>query len=272
MSERSFQQCLRTGIARRGLPRRLYVDNGAAFCCGQLKMICARLGVAITHTPPYRPQGRGKKERFYRTVAEQFAVEIDTAGVATLAELGRWWAGWVEQVYHHRSHTSTGQTPLQRWAAGSGDVRACPSQATIAAAFRWTALRTVTKTATVSLHGNRYTVDPSLVGARVELRYDPDELTRIAVYYHDRHACDAAPEVIKAHIDPKLRRAQPVPAVPTGIAYLDAVAADHAAALRNSLTYYQPPLPGLDPPDDDPDSTVPAGPIPPSTPDTTWAL
>lgn len=69
VSERSFQLCLRTGIARRGVPRRLYVDNGAAFVSRQLKLICARLGIAVTHSRPYRPQGRGKKERYYRTDA-----------------------------------------------------------------------------------------------------------------------------------------------------------------------------------------------------------
>ncbi len=68
------------------------------------------------HSKPYRPQGRGKKERFFRTVAEQFAVEIDTTGVPTLAELNRWWAGWVEQVYHHRVHSGTAQTPLDQQA------------------------------------------------------------------------------------------------------------------------------------------------------------
>jgi putative transposase len=249
--ELSFQSCLRTAIARRGIPRRLYVDNGAAFASHQLRLICARLGVQIVHTPPYRPQGRGKKERFYRTVAEQFAVEIDTGGVATLAELNRWWAGWVEQVYHHRVHQGTGQTPHERWAAGAHEVFAAPDAAALAGAFRWTALRTVTKTATVSLHGNHYTVDPGLVGYRVELRYDPTDLTRIAIYHHDAWRGDAAPERIGVHVDPKLRAANRLESGPaTGINYLEAVAADHAASLRDGLSYHQPPLP-FSPPDAD---------------------
>ena len=152
VSERGFQHCLRTAIARRGLPRRLYVDRGSAFVSAQLKLICARLKMQLVHSRPYRPQGRGKKERFYRTVAEQFAVEVDAAGVATLAELNRWWAGWVEQCYHRRTHRITGQTPLERWLAGADQVRPAPDTATLAAAFRWQATRTVTKTATVSLH------------------------------------------------------------------------------------------------------------------------
>jgi hypothetical protein len=104
------------------------VDNSRRFVSG---------AAAPDLRPPGRPgrpqqtvpaartwEGRGKKERFYRTVAEQFAVEIDVGGVATLAELGRWWAGWVEQVYHHRVHRGTGQTPHQRWTAGAHHVLA----------------------------------------------------------------------------------------------------------------------------------------------------
>lgn len=174
-------------------------------------------------------------------MAEQFAVEIDTAGVASLGELNRWWAGWVEQVYHHRTHTSTGQTPLERWTAGADKVFLAPDQAMLAALFRWTATRTVGKTATVSLHGNRYTVDPSLVGYRVELRYDPQDLTRIAVYDRDDYRGDATPERIGVHVDPKLRQT-PEPPAPTGIAYLQAVAADHAAACQQGLSYHQPAL------------------------------
>jgi putative transposase len=269
VSERSFQHCLRTGIARRGLPRRLYVDNGAAFVSGQLQLICARLGVAVTHSLPYRPQGRGKKERFYRTVAEQFAVEADVTGVDTLAELNRWWAGWVEQVYHRRVHRVTGQAPADRWAAGADQVTAAPDPATLAAAFRWTVQRTVTKTATVSLHGNRYTVDPMLVGYRVELRYDPEDLTRIEVFRDGQPHGHAAPEHVGVHVDPKLRdQTPPDPGPATGIAYLDAVAADHAAALRDQLSYQQPALPFDNPnPDPDPDGDD-SGPRPaPSTPD-----
>lgn len=241
VSERSFQHCLRTAIARRGVPRRLYVDNGSAFVSLQLKLICARLGIQLVHSKPYRPQGRGKKERFYRTVAEQFAVEIEVVGVDTLVELNRWWASWVEQVYHQRIHHSTGQSPLQRWSAAANKLTPAPAVGPLAAAFRWSATRTVTKTASVSLHGNHYTVEPALVGYRVELRYDPEDLTDIAVVCNGKPRGQATPRRIGVHVDPKLKKVIPAePGPTTGIAYLDAVAADHAATLTDSLTYINP--------------------------------
>jgi len=260
VSERSFQHCLRKAIARRGIPRVLYIDNGAAFTSGQLRLICARLGIRITHSRPYRPQGRGKKERAYRTIAEQFAVEAAVADITTLEQLNRYFVAWVEQVYHHRIHRGTGQSPIERWLAGPSAIRPAPDVAALAAAFQWAQTRVVTRTATVSLNGNLYEVDPALVGRRVELRYDPEDLTRVRVWHHDRPAGAAVPAELRTHVDPKLRaanRAQPGP--PTGIAYLDTLVADHAAALADGaagLSYYQPPRPDDDTTGDEEDTTT----------------
>lgn len=241
VGEWSFQRCLRTAIGRRGIPRVLYQDHGSAQTSGQLKLICARLGIRMTHSKPGRPQGRGKKERIYRTVAEQFAVEVEVAGVDTLAQLNTYWTAWVEQVYHRRIHTSTGQAPLQRWLAGPTSLRDAPDPDALAEAFLWTVTRTVTATRTVSLHGNRYEVDPALVGRRVALVYDPVDLAAIAVFDGEVPAGQATPAVLRTHVDPKLRNVNPAaPGPATGIAYLDAVVAHHAETLRGHMSY-QPP-------------------------------
>ena len=63
-------------------------------------------------------------------------------------------------------------------------------------AFRWSALRVVSKTASISLAGNRYAVDPALVGRRVECRYDPEDLSRIDVFLEGRPAGAGIPFVI----------------------------------------------------------------------------
>jgi putative transposase len=173
-----------------------YVDNGSAFVDASLARICARLGIKLIHSRPYRPQGRGKIERFFNTVTSQFLSEItvidapvqttvpgtgeDPAGtaVASLEELNALFTSWVQMVYHRAIHSTTGQTPLARWDAGWENRR--PDRRdpdVIAEAFRWSVTRKVTKTATVSLQGNIYQVDPALAGARIELIYDPFDLT-----------------------------------------------------------------------------------------------
>ena len=58
-------------------------DNGSAFVDESLARTCARLGIRLTHSKPYRPQGRGKIERFFNTVTSQFLTEITTADTAT---------------------------------------------------------------------------------------------------------------------------------------------------------------------------------------------
>ena len=155
-----------------------------------------------SHSPtanPGKPDGRGKIVRFFRTVRNQFLVEIaagpGSAGTCvrslSLAELNSLFTAWVEQVYHQRVHTETGMPPRQRFLA-TGPPIPTPT-ALLTQAFRWGEWRTVTKTATVSLHGNHDEVDASLAGSKVELVFDPFDLSDIDVGHHDRPVGKAVP-------------------------------------------------------------------------------
>ena len=177
------------------------------------------LGIKLTHSTPGRPQGRGKIERLFLTVREQFLVEITgdpgQAGrrqVTSIGELNRLFTAWAETVYHRRVHSETGQAPLQRWADGwAGAAPPLPDPAQLHEAFLWSERRTVRKTATVSLHGNTYQVDPSLAGRKVELIFDPFDLTSIEVRWQGRPAGQAIPHLIGRHAHPKARPEQPAP-------------------------------------------------------------
>lgn len=106
----------------------------------------------------------------------------------------------------------------------------------------WEATRTVTKTATVSLHGNTYGVDPSLVGRRIQLQLLPGDLQAVTVWHQGKPMGQATAAEIRTHTDPKLPDANPPQTgLPTGIAYLEALTQDHARDLRASLSYHQPP-------------------------------
>ena len=165
-----------------------------------------------------------------------------------MEQLNVYWAAWVEQVYHRRTHRGTGQAPLHRWMGGPSVLRPTPAPDVLAHAFLWTVIRTVTVTRSVSLHGNVYDVDADLVGRRVELRYDPTDLTTIDVWHNDRPAGTAIPAEIRRHVDPKLRNLElPEPGPPTGVAYLDALVADHAEQLRGQLSYQRPNDPDQEP-------------------------
>lgn len=244
---------LRPAFQTYGIPEVTYLDNGAAMGDKSLSRTCAKLGIRLVHSAPYRPQGRGKIERFFNTVTSQFLGEItvtDTpmlpgtdpeAGsqISSLEELNALFTGWVNMVYHHQQHTTTGQTPLARWeAAWEHREPVRKSLAEIREAFLWSDVRTVSKTGTVSLHSNLYEVDPLLAGTKVELVYDPFDLDgEITVNNHHGHrAGDAKIVVIGRHVHAKVANAvkdhDSATNIATGINYLGLVATRH----RESLT------------------------------------
>jgi putative transposase len=232
------QGALRAGIATRGAPKIVYLDNGSPFRDKQVERACAVLGVRLTHSQPHRPQGRGKIERFFRTVREQFLVEWSAPGRTggdDLVALNTAFTAWVETVYHRRPHSETGQAPIERFLAAGPPAPADP--ALLAEAFRWSAWRTVTATATISLYGNVFQVDPALAGRRVECVFDPFDVTAVEVRYHGRSMGAAIPHKIHRHAHPKARPELAPPAAPTGIDYLKLIADRHAGELAERLRY-----------------------------------
>jgi putative transposase len=176
---RAGQDVLRVAIQRRGLPERLYVDNGAPYAHAALEQSCAVLGIRLIHSRPYSPEGRGKQERLNRFIRERFLTEAEAHGIASFTELNDRFLAWSEQVCNTHVHAETGQTPIARFTS-LGPLQAV-EPSLLREAFRWSVMRRVTSTASVSLAGNRYAVDPSLIGRRIELRFDPEDLTRMDV-------------------------------------------------------------------------------------------
>ncbi len=230
------EAALRAGLRSRGVPGAVYLDNGSPFVSAQLLRACASLGIRLIHSRPGRPEGRGKIERFFRTVRDQFLVDVDHADIDDVARLNQLFAAWVETVYHRATHSETGQTPLARFATIT--PRYANAEA-LHEAFLWSETRTVTKTATVSLHANTYEVDAALVGRRVELVFDPFDLTHIEVRWNSRPMGIAVPMVIGRHSHPAARPepgVEPPPAA-TGIDYLTLVEARADAELARRISY-----------------------------------
>ena len=231
---------LRPALAARGVPQSIYVDNGSAFVDAWLLRACAQLGIKLVHSAPGRPQGRGKIERFFRRVRDQFLVELSTPDsellVPDLVSLNRLFAAWTETEYHRTIHSETGQTPADRWQAA--DPPRLPTPAMLREAFLWEAARIVTKTATVSLHGNTYQVDGGLVGRRVELVFDPFDLTNIEVRLAGKPMGLAIPHRIGRHAHPKAKPETPqADPAPSGIGYLKLIDATHQAELADRVNY-----------------------------------
>ena len=238
---RAGQDVLRAAIQRRGLPVQLHVDNGAPFSNAALERSCAVLGIRLIHSRPYRPQGRGKQERLGRYIRERFLLEAEAQGISSFQQFNDRFMAWSEQVCNTRVHAETGQTPMQRFTS-QGPLHAV-EPSLLREAFRWSVLRRVTSTASVSLAGNRYSVDAALIGRRVELRFDPEDLTRLEVYWEGHPAGQAIPFILGRHVHRQVPQAQPpTPPPSTGVDYLGLVLAAHDAETLGQLAFRDLPV------------------------------
>lgn len=187
----AFLPVLEQAIRRRGLPKRLYVDNGAVYRSHHLSLVCAKLGVTLIHSRPYLPQGRGKIERYFRTVRMQLLPVLGGPDFKSLEVLNRRLWAWIEGEYHQAPHKGLdGETPADRWARCSDEVKM--SGTDLADLFLFEQKRRVQKDRTISLHGVLYEVDAALVGETVTLRFDPARLGRpVQVWHRGQHVHEA---------------------------------------------------------------------------------
>ena len=111
----AIEHAFKEALLKRGLPKKLVVDNGAAYRANTFQTICARLNVRLIYCRPYEPAAKGKLERWHRSVREQFLTELNRVTLTTLDELNaRLWA-WIEEEYHRQVHSALKKTPLDRY-------------------------------------------------------------------------------------------------------------------------------------------------------------
>ena len=194
----SFLHCLRQAIAARGVPKRLYMDNAKIYRSPQLARIAASIGILIVHTPPYRPEGRGKIERFFRSVREQFLANLDPKALLSIEQLNERLWHWLDTVYHRREHSSLAppqNTPLLRWQKDIEQVRQLPPATDLPRLFFHRVDRLVRRDSTFVLRQRFFEAPPHLAGQRIEVRFDPLDLTQAEVYH------DGKPEGMARLVD-----------------------------------------------------------------------
>ncbi|MFK7893991.1 MAG: helix-turn-helix domain-containing protein [Granulosicoccus sp.] len=193
---REFLPVFKVALLKRGLPQRLFVDNGANYRSRHFSIVCAKLGVALIHSRPFQPQGKGKIERFFRTVRAQLLTRLDNEDLSSLSALNRRLAAWVEGEYHHNPHRGIeGDTPLDRWARVGGSVRYPEADMDLDDLFLFEEIRKVQNDRIVSLHGRLFEVDATLVGEKVTLRYDPARPDAAVQVVHNGQTIEKARQV-----------------------------------------------------------------------------
>lgn len=163
---------------RYGICQRFYTDNGPCYASNHLKQVTARLGIHLVHTPPYRPQGRGKVERFFRTVRDQFLGELHANTLERLnADLKAYLA-----EYHKRIHRGIGASPLQKRFAGDNVCRLLPEVTDLTKLFFLKRRCRVYNDATIRIAGLRFEV-PGCAPGYIDVHYMPWDKSK--VFYDD---------------------------------------------------------------------------------------
>ncbi len=166
----TLTKAIRAAFYKRGLPEQLLVDNGSIYSSQEITLICARVGCILRHTPVRDAAAKGKIERFFRRVRDQFLVRhLD---LSSLEALNRQFSCWVENDYNATPHDAIGMKPIDRFGIDLARVRFLSPSEHNDELFYAEATRKVKKDNTFSLFGCRYETPVDLADKEIQLRYD----------------------------------------------------------------------------------------------------
>lgn len=188
-----FEKGLKSVLCMHGKIHRVYTDNGASFVSNETKRILSVLGIPIIHSRPYRPRGKGKQERFYRTLREQFLRPLDQDEIQSLEQLNVLLKNWLECEYHRNPHSGLeGRTPLDAWLANTRHIIAVDPSIDLDEVFLHRLKRRIYQDSTFSFNSKLYEVPSTLIGKMAVIKYDPQNLhTPLKVYLNEQFICEA---------------------------------------------------------------------------------
>lgn len=180
----SLTMVLKEAFGAYGVPKRLYVDNGASFSSDFLAKSCALSGISLIHSKPYDSPSRGKIERFFRSVRDRFLPDIMEK--CTLEELNTAFSIWLNDDYHHRVHSGIKECPVDRYhnSAGKVDIRRL-TKGELNEIFLVRHERVVNNDATISFKGNIYEVPSAYIRQRIDVRHPVDDDQELYLYDRD---------------------------------------------------------------------------------------
>ena len=185
-------EALRAAFYKRGVPQSLYVDNGSIYSSKEIIQICARVGCLLHHTPVRDGAAKGKIERFFRTVREQFLCrQLDLSSLETL---NRQFIHWVEEQYNAQKHSVLEMTPLDRFALDRGRVRYLPPNEANDEMFFVEEDRAVRADNTFSFKSIRFEAPRHLPDRTIQIRFERKRPThRVIVFYKGERMGEAKP-------------------------------------------------------------------------------
>lgn len=171
----------RSALYKRGIPEQLYVDNGSIYVSKEITLICARLGCILRHTPIRDGASKGKIERFFRTVRDQFLNrKLDLSSIETL---NKQFITWLEEKYNANVHSTIGMKPIDRFGMDLKRIRFLNPSDNNDALFFVEENRKVKKDNTFSLFNKRYEAPKDFRSKTIQVRFDRHKKNRVLVFY-----------------------------------------------------------------------------------------
>ncbi len=211
----TLEDSLKKGILKFGIPANIYVDNGSVYASKHLQSACGRLGIAISHTRPYKPQGRGKVERLFSTIRTSFLSELEVImkdKELSLGDVNEYLQVWINYHYHDRIHSALKKKPIAVFTNDVLPIRTA-DQAELEEAFLVEDTRKVDKTGVFSINNCPYQAPLELAGRKITIRYNPYDLHRIQIYDGFTRFDDAIQLQVPEHIDFRKKMPSPSDAV-----------------------------------------------------------
>ena len=177
----SLIHCLSQAFMKRGLPRALMTDNGAAMLAEETTTGLAALGIVHQTTLPYSPYQNAKQESFWGRIEGRLMAMLEGDEGLTLDALNLATQAWTEQEYHRTHHSEINATPMAHYLAGPNVARPCPEQAVLTNSFCIEVTRRQRRSdGTVSLSGARFEIPARYRHLeQVNLRYARWDLSRV---------------------------------------------------------------------------------------------
>lgn len=171
-------------LLRRGIPQVVYLDNAKVYRSKLFHEASARLGITVAHAQVYDAASKGKIERFFRTVRERF-LPLLPQPLSSLDQLNEAFFLWLEEDYHRKEHSSLGMSPLNKYLSQVENLKLAPCPETIQHLFLHQEKRRVNNDATISISSRYFEVPAHLIGQRLTVRFDPDDLSLVWLYLND---------------------------------------------------------------------------------------
>lgn len=189
----NVQSVLKQAILKYGIPKKVYTDNGSPYKNNQLSLIAAQLQIQLLRAQPYHGNQKGKIERAFKSVKEQWMHITDFSLFSSTNDIDKAFSQYVNQKNQAKHRSLKDMSPLTRFMSEPEHIKRLP-QTVIDQAFYHTVTRKVSTDATIRLNTIIFETSQKYIKKIVTIKYLPD---LSAVYLFDMDSYIEIKEVNK---------------------------------------------------------------------------